>query len=140
MNYIDTSVLAAYYCEEEFSDQAEKIMRTDFQPIISDLTEIELYSAIAKKVRRKEITKRTAQETFQLFLQHIQDGYYRKISLTPKHFVCARSWLAQLDTTLRALDALHLAVVHTEKLRLITADTGLANSAKHFHIPQKLLK
>ncbi len=140
MNYIDTSVLAAYYCEEKLSYQAEKIMQTNSQPVISDLTEIELYSAIAKKVRRKEITKKSAKDIFQLFSQHVKDGHYKNISLIPRHFICARMWLAELSTTLRSLDSLHLAVAHIEKLRLMTSDLGLADSAKHFNIQYKLLK
>jgi len=51
MYYIDTSVLAAYYCPEPLSDKAEEFILASGTPVITDLTRLELFSAISRKVR-----------------------------------------------------------------------------------------
>ncbi|GAG95804.1 unnamed protein product, partial [marine sediment metagenome] len=51
MIYLDTSVLAAYYCPEEKSDAVEKIIVKNKPLRISPLNEVEFASALSKKVR-----------------------------------------------------------------------------------------
>ncbi len=48
MVYLDTSILAAYYYPEPLSQQAERRMRSSSEPAISELTELELSSAVAR--------------------------------------------------------------------------------------------
>ena len=55
MVYIDTSVLVAYYCPEGLSEKAEELLMSYLRPAISSLTEVELFSAVSGKVRKKEI-------------------------------------------------------------------------------------
>ena len=50
MIYIDTSILAAYYCPEPLSSQAQRALRESVERAISPLAELELTSAIARKV------------------------------------------------------------------------------------------
>ena len=57
MTYLDTSVLAAYYCPETFSTQAEEAILRASQPAISQLVEVELHSALARKIREGALTK-----------------------------------------------------------------------------------
>ncbi|WP_423825253.1 type II toxin-antitoxin system VapC family toxin [Salinibacter ruber] len=59
--YVDTSVLAAYHCPEPLSEQSERRVRALNPPVISRLTDVELHSALAKKVRRDELTEEDAQ-------------------------------------------------------------------------------
>lgn len=60
MHYIDTSVLAAYYCPEPRSLKVEKALRKLPVPVISHLVETELYSAVSRKVRMKELNRKDA--------------------------------------------------------------------------------
>jgi predicted nucleic acid-binding protein len=53
MYYIDTSVLVAYYCPEPFADKAEEFLAKIDKPNISALTEVELFSALSRKLRNK---------------------------------------------------------------------------------------
>jgi len=55
MYYIDTSVLVAYYCPEALSEQVQVFLSEQVKPAISSLTEVELFSAIARKVRMGEL-------------------------------------------------------------------------------------
>ena len=56
MNYIDTSVLIAYYCPEPISETAEKLILSSKRPCISSLTEVELASALSRNVREKNLS------------------------------------------------------------------------------------
>ena len=51
MPYIDTSILAAYYCPERLSHKAQKALARLDDPAISPLVQLELHSAVAQKVR-----------------------------------------------------------------------------------------
>ena len=52
MFYIDTSVIVAYYCSETLSEIVEQLIVKTKQPAISHLTEIELTSAILRKIKK----------------------------------------------------------------------------------------
>ena len=49
--YVDTSILAAYYCPEPLSERAEQRLRELRPPTISWLTDVELHSALAGVTR-----------------------------------------------------------------------------------------
>ncbi len=49
-----------------------------------------------------------------------------------KHYQTAKNWIAQFNTLLRTLDALHAAVASSSNLTLLTADAQLARSARLF--------
>ena len=49
MIYIDTSVIAAYYCPEPLSEKVDDFFISHPQPAISSLTVVELFSAIARR-------------------------------------------------------------------------------------------
>jgi predicted nucleic acid-binding protein len=46
--YIDTSLLVPYYCPEALSQVAERTLRSDSRPTVSDLIEVEFFSALAR--------------------------------------------------------------------------------------------
>lgn len=136
--YIDTSILAAYYCPESLSLIAEKTLK-NCAPVISDLTETELASAVSKKVRGRELSLLDAQKILALFQSHLEDGFFQKIAIQPQYFALANSWIKQFITPLRTLDALHLAVAQKQNLPLITGDKSLAQAAKKLGVKFHLL-
>src|SRR6266516_2554056 len=103
--YVDTSILGAYYCPEPLSAAAEKALRQFKTPVISVLSEVEFCT---------------------LFSNHVAEGFYRRISLNTEHFIKARLLVASMDSSLRTLDALHLAAALAEGLTLVTADREFA--------------
>jgi len=50
--YVDTSVLAAFYLPEPLSARVERLLRRAVAPAISDLTDVELLSAISSRAGR----------------------------------------------------------------------------------------
>jgi len=137
--YLDTSVLAAYYCPEPLSDEAESIVRSSRSPAICDLTEVELLSALSRKVRTRKLDATEAERIATKFLTHLEDNLYKRFALERRHYLLARDWLGRFNLPLRTLDALHLAVATSEELRLVTADRAFARSAEALGIDMVLV-
>ncbi len=107
--------------------------------IISELSEVELMSALSRRVRMKEIKREDAIAIVNQFQMHIANGLYEKFPITTQHYQTAKFWVQRFDTPLRTLDALHLAVANEQQVPLITADVGLARSAVSLNVNVQLL-
>ena len=134
MYYLDTSVLAAYYCPEPLSGEAEKVIIRSKRPGISSLTEVELASAIARKIREKNLSPEDGNKIFNQFQTHLTESLYNLISVEDRHYRTAKNWILQFSVPLKTLDALHLALASADNLTLLTADRQLDLAAKHFVI------
>jgi len=137
--YVDTSVLAAYYCPEPLSLVAERTLRSHSSPKISELTLVEFASAVSRKVREKTLSHESATRVMAQFEAHVEEGYYEVLSMKARDYRLAKSWLGQLNGTLRTLDALHLAVAEAAGTSIVTADRRLAAEARRLGVSVKLL-
>lgn len=126
--YVDTSILAAYYCPEPLSEQAEQHLRGLRPPVISWLTDVELHSALAKKTRREELSTGDAERIQDLFRRHSIQDFYEIVRIEQDAYVQARKWMATKEPALRTLDALHLAVANRHNLSVLTADRGMSEA------------
>ena len=134
MYYLDTSVLAPYYCPEPLSDKVEKIVISADRPCISSLSEVELASAISRKIREKNLSLEDGNKIFNQFQTHLKESLFRLISVEDRHYQTAKNWILQFAVPLKTLDALILAVAAEGELTLLTADRQLDISAKYFGI------
>ena len=139
MVYLDTSVLAAYYCPETMSAIAEKAILRCERPTISSLVEVEFHSAVARKVREGTLSVADATRIIAQLQLHIQSGCYERLPIEETHFVMARDWIGTFLTSLRTLDALHVAVCFVANANLLTADANLAKAAHRFGVQVELL-
>jgi uncharacterized protein len=139
MAYIDTSLLVAYYCPEPLSAEAQHALSRTPDPAISSLVEVEVYSAVAAKVRTGDLDRKTAGRILAAFRMHLDEGRYRFLPIGAGEYALARDWIGQFTTPLRAADALHLAVAFANNLRLLTADRGLAKSAELLGVKHALV-
>lgn len=134
MFYIDTSVLAAYYCPEPLSDAAEEIILSVERPAVSLLTRLELISAVSRKIR-EGMAREEGQKIIRQFEQHLfKERLYQVLEIEEHHYTMAAGWIAQFSTPLRTLDGLHLAASCTAHLTLLTADIQLAQAAQFFGV------
>lgn len=140
MVYVDTSVLVAYYCPEPLSEKVETFLTTRTKPIISALTEIELFSAVSKKVRTKEMKRKDAGRVVARFLADMENDYYTYLPLEASYCRLARDWIGMFSLPLRTLDALHLAISSSEGLDIVTTDPELFKSAKALSLNAILLE
>ena len=138
--YIDTSVLGAYYCPEPQSEAAERALRQVEVPVISNLSEVEFHSLIARKYRLKELSESRARAIIDLFGNHVSEGFYRRMALGNEHFIKARQFLGLMSSSLHTLDALHLAAAYSETIPVMTADQVLLNAAKRHRIAAVLVR
>jgi uncharacterized protein len=128
--YIDTSVLAAYYCPEPLSEKADEFLTSYVHPCISGLTEVELFSTVSRKVREGGMSRKDAGRIMARFIAHVDKNFYDYLTVEQHHYRLARDWIGLFKTGLKTLDALHLAIASAEGLTLVTADEGLMKSAK----------
>jgi uncharacterized protein len=139
MAYIDTSVLVAYYWPEKLSSAAQAEIRATEQPSISPLSELEFISALALKIRTKELNEKTARLVLSLFHKHRVENVFRIFPIGAREYEVACEWIGMFRTSLRALDALHLAVSFCNDLTIITADKILSESAGRLGVMCKLI-
>jgi predicted nucleic acid-binding protein len=137
--YVDTSVLAAYYCPEPLSERAQRALEEADERAISPLVELELVSAIARKVRARELRRGDAHRILAVFQSHLEQGIYTRLGMDAAHFAKAREWLAGLRVPLQTLDALHVAVAAMKGCSLITADTALAKACAKVGVTARLI-
>ena len=129
MVYVDTSVLVAYYCPEPLSVAVQQFLIEQPKPAISSLTEVELFSAVARKVRMNELDQIDGNRILSRFLSHLDADYFTLIAVESRHWRLARSYIGLFNTSLRTLDALHLAIASLEEFELVTSDQQLVQAA-----------
>lgn len=139
MIYVDTSVLAAYYCPEPLSERAQRALAKESERAISPLVELELVSALARKVQNREMPRADAHRVLAAFQSHLKQGVYARLGLDAAHFAKAREWLATFVVPLRTLDALHVALAAMEGCTLITADRALAKACRKVGVTAHLI-
>lgn len=91
MIYVDTSALVPYYCPEPLSEKVQRVLSGHDAPAISDLVEVEFFSALAKKVRVRQMRRQEARDIQAVFLGHLAEGLYIRLPLERRHFAVART-------------------------------------------------
>jgi hypothetical protein len=139
LTYFDTSVLAAYYCPEPLSGLAQRALQEEHERAISWLVEAELVSAVARKVRAREMRPADGHRIIAVFQSHVEQGIYTRLALEGAHFAKAREWLATFTVPLHTLDALHLAVAAMQECGFVTADVALAKAGARIGVKARLI-
>lgn len=129
MLLLDTSVIVAFYIPEAKSGRAQRLFSSETPLAICPLAEVEFHSAIARLVRMKAISRSAGHRVIQEFRSHVREKLYAFCAVTQKEYDLARDWIGSFKTSLRTLDAVHLAVAQTNGVPLVTADKGLAKAA-----------
>lgn len=137
--YVDTSLLAAYYCPEPVSARAQSEIDLLAVPTISWLVEVELCSAVALKVRTGTLDLAAANRIVSLFEVHRAGNYYQVVTLESREYALARDWIGRFTAPLRALDVLHLACAFANNLTILTTDRGLAKCASVLGVDHRLI-
>ncbi len=140
MNFLDASVVVAYYLEETYSDRVQEIYQrsTDFH--LSELVELEVYSTLSRQVRIGRLEFDLARRAGVLFDEHLEAALYRRVRLETAHYRWARGVIARFDLPLKSPDALHLAAAAVGGFRLVTADRQLARNAESLNVSFDLIE
>jgi len=73
------------------------------------------------------------------FTSHVDTGLFHIIAIENHHWKLAKGWIALFSKPLRTLDALHLAIVSSEGLELLTADKSLFKAAESLGVSARLI-
>ncbi|AHK79449.1 twitching motility protein PilT [Ectothiorhodospira haloalkaliphila] len=133
MLYFDTSALLPYYRQEQASEQVQALLLSQSEPVlISHLTEVEVASALARWVRMGELTEPDANRIENAFGDDVRQGRFMRCAIDILHYQRAIHWIGMRKTSLRTLDALHLACAEYYQACLITEDDALLGAALFF--------
>jgi len=131
MLYFDTSALLPYYRQEQASEQVQALLLAQSEPVlINHLTEVEVASALARWVRTGELTEQQANRIEGAFGDDVRQGRFLRINIEAAHYQRAIHWIATRRTSLRTLDALHLACAEFQGACLVSEDEALLKAAE----------
>lgn len=132
--YLDASVLVALFMEERFSGRAEHFLRSATPAlIVSDFAAAEFASAIARRVRTKELVAERARIAFATFDAWMLRAA-RRIETMPVDVSTAESFVRRLDLVLRAPDAVNIAIAQRLNASLATFDRQMAKAAEALQV------
>ncbi len=141
---MDTCLLLPLFIEEQGTSIAERVIVEftkggELPALISELTCLEFNSVISKYVRTDNISKEDAGKVLEIFNKQCELNFI-VLPIQSSYIKNACSMIAQLTTSLRSLDALHLAIANANNCLLATADKQLAAAAailniEHYFVP-----
>ena len=139
MLYVDTCVLLAVLTPEVHSLTATAFLAEALVPLaISSWSVTELHSTLGLKVRTKALSQAQAEAVLQGFERSLAPGL---LVLEPEaqDFRNANACLRGWTTTLRAADALHLAIASGRGASLCSLDEPFVAAAQQLGLEAQLL-
>ena len=132
MIYLDTSALLKRYILESGSAAFEDFFAANAPFQSSRLTLVEARSALARRRRIGQITRKLELDAFEELRTDIQDGALVLHALADSHVTHALDILAKVPkVSLRTLDALHLSIAQEiGAARFATSDRNQGDAAR----------
>jgi uncharacterized protein len=141
MRYLDTSAVVSMLRPEPATAAVQRWVGRHAATglYVSDWVTVEVASALSLLQRTgglDDIQRAHAQQTYDML---VEDAFE---VVTPRRseFALAAKWCARADLSLRAGDALHLAVASTSDLELVTRDAVQARAGKALGVTVKLIE
>ena len=124
--YLDASVLVALFVIDPSSARAEAFLSAHPEiVVVSDFGIAEFSSAVGRRVRTRDLTRKDGQLAFSNLDTWIARSAYRE-EVTTADIDAATRILRRLDVNLRAPDAIHIAIARRVEATLVTFDRGMA--------------
>ncbi|WP_204848392.1 type II toxin-antitoxin system VapC family toxin [Rhodopila globiformis] len=128
--YLDASVLVALVSADPFTARAEARLGAGTHVlVVSDFAAAEVASAIARRVRMREMIETEARNAFALFDALVLRVAERVVT-DPSDVRAAEAALRRLDLPLRTPDALNIAIAQRVDATLLTFDMKMAEAAQ----------
>lgn len=134
--YLDTSIFVPLLIAERKSEavQAWFSERDPLEVVISDWVTVEFQSAISLKLRTGQIEATIRSGGERLFSRYVAD-HFATVEVPHADFMRASTLIGREALTLRAGDALHLAIVERLGLEICTLDRQLFAAASAIGVP-----
>ena len=130
--YLDASALAKVYIPEPESEVLESALAGRRDLIVSRLAVTEVASAMARRVRERQLRRREMAAAYRTLTGHVAKGRFLRAHITATAHSEAERLLMTLGerVPLRAADGLHLALAALAGARtLVTFDRRMAAAA-----------
>lgn len=127
--YLDASVVVPLFLTDVFSRSAANLISVQPILIVSNWTIVEVSSVIALQTRVGAITTDEAQTMFAA-LDQWRSTVTNSVENDVTDFLAATQFVRQIDLSLRAADALHVATALRLGIALMTFDKKMASAAK----------
>jgi predicted nucleic acid-binding protein len=128
--YLDASVVVPLFTRDASTDRARQYLRTARPALVlSDFGAAEFASAVARKVRAGDLSADDGQAAFATFDAWVA-GEVGRAQTSPTDIAAAESFIRRLDLTLRAPDAIHIAMAIRLGATLATFDRAMEASAR----------
>ena len=132
--YFDTSVLVALFVIDPSSARAEAFLSAHLEIcVVSDFGSAEFSSAVARRIRTRDLTRDDGQLAFSNFDSWVARSAHRQ-EITTADIGAANRILRRLDVNLRTPDAIHIAIVQRLEATLVTFDRIMAASARALRV------
>ncbi len=139
MLYLDTCVLLAVLLPEAHSATATMFLAEASAPLaISAWSITALHSALGLKVRTKALSQAQAETVLNAFERSLAPGLL-VLEPEPQDFRNANACLCGWTTSLRAADALHLAIASGRGATLCSLDAPFVAAAQQLGLEAELL-
>lgn len=130
--YFDSSALVKRYALEKGTQRVDAIFQEkDRVLIIANIGIVEIYSALSKKKREKEINEEDFTFAIAKFEEDIKEKTFQFLEVDNSHILKSKNLLLK-HNTLRTYDALHLSLVldlKALKVTLVSSDQILNEAA-----------
>lgn len=128
--YLDTSILVAMLTRDPFTERTYRYLKAETPAlIVSDYAAAEFASAVARRVRMRELTEDAARLAFVTF-DGLAPGTVERIETSATDIKVAEGFLRRLDLPLRAPDAVNIAITKRAGASLMTFDDKMTIAAK----------
>ena len=130
--YIDTSAVAKWYLNEEFSEEVARFLQEQGPVEISELTVVEMRSLLARRRRERSIDVSLELEIFAAFSEDIRQGFLICHPLPAGWAAGTVNLFSVLpNVPIRTLDALHLMIAKELPADIIaTSDRVMVEGAR----------
>ena len=130
--FVDTSALVKFYYPEPDSDRVETLLLRAERIYITNLTVVEMASALSKKVRMGDLKKEQETVAWNTFLDDLQTGQVEVVILNDRDYFKAADLIRELGGKygIKTLDSLQLSAAHSlHHAEFLCSDKTLTKTA-----------